>query len=99
MRINLALFELGRRDDDLSRLLKALTNEFAAEYAMDERSGWMYMFSSSISTREIFAETLASKGWKISAYSLPPAFDDKTYSWGYVIADDCDRLVQWKLAN
>ena len=99
MRINLALAAPGGRDDGLSKFLSALAHEFAAEYAMDERSGWLYMFSSSISTREIVAETLASKGWRISAYALPPATDGKSYSWGYVIADDCDRLVQWKLAN
>ena len=99
MRVNLATAAPGGRDDVLSRFLGALAREFALEYALEDRASWLYMFSPEQPTREIFADTLARKGWRISAYTLPPAPDGRSYSWGYAFEEDCDRLIQWKLSN
>jgi hypothetical protein len=44
------------------------------------------------------AQVLRDKGWKVEAYHTP-FVGDRCQSYGYVVADDCEHFVAWRLSQ
>ena len=99
MRINLALDSLLRTNEAGKKLVIDLAREFGEEYDIDEHSARGRFFcNANPEVRRFVADYLGSQGWAIEPYDVPKV-DDKIYSFGYVIDESCDRMVQWKLTN
>ena len=44
------------------------------------------------------AEFLKRQGWRVESYTTPSVETNRSSpSWGYVVADDCERLLTWRL--
>jgi hypothetical protein len=100
MRINLARSnKIGKRDPVLTKLLDDLARDFADEYAMEQKSGLLYLFSPENNTREIVVGCLREKGWDILNYSLPASASGEILSWGYILEDFGDKFLKWKEDN
>ena len=80
-----------------SRLLKHWCGLLSAEYMVGESDAMSWMYDQN--TRSFVVEFLQSQGWKVTQYTTPPLSPDKVISYGFVVADDCEQFVAWKLAN
>jgi hypothetical protein len=69
----------------------------AEEYlvSVSHASHWMF----SVENLEFVTEFLQSQGWKIHSYTTPAISMERVISYGFVVADDCDRFVVWRLAQ
>ena len=99
MRINLAFRNRLRTDESVKKLVADLAREFGNEYDIEEDIARVRFFcNNDLKVREFVAHYLVTQGWAIQTYDVPKV-DDKIYSYGYVIDESCDRMVQWKLTN
>ena len=96
MRINLRLL---RQPENVRNFLQHLNRLFAEEYQITEDKAWRYFSHPDKDIREPVVEYLQASGWKISNYELPKFGDSGSASYGYLIADDCEKLLMWTLAN
>ena len=96
MRINLRTLQQPSTYRDFMQHLNRL---FANEYQISEDKSWRYFSHPDKDIREPVVEYLKEQGWKITNYELPKFGDTGSASYGYVIADDCEKLLVWTLAN
>lgn len=94
MRINLHGEATPRPPHSL--LLKWATM-LAEEYCVEVRHAHCWM--STDTGRQFVAKFLQDKGWKIHTYTTPTINSDTVLSYGFVVDDDCEHLVAWKLSN
>ena len=95
MRINLKKI---RNEKKILEFMKHLNKLFAEEYQITEAEAWVYCCHPDKNIRKPIVEYLQASGWKITDYELPK-FDTGRASYGYLIADDCEKLLVWTLAN
>jgi hypothetical protein len=105
MRINLRIM---RQKEDVRNFMQHLNKLFAEEYLITEEKAWKYFANSEKEAREPVIEYLQSQGWGISGYELPKIggggppmamTDVGSASYGYVINDNCEKLITWLLTN
>jgi hypothetical protein len=94
MRINMNVFSASEKPP-LS-LIQLWCHMLASEYLVEPKMAARWVHNTD--SRSFVVEFLQSKGWKVHAYTTP-ALEQNSQppSHGYVIADDCDQLVHWKL--
>lgn len=88
---------MGAKPRAPRQLIEHWMSLLAAEYHVEESdaASWFY----GRQTRSFAVEYLQSQGWKIEEYTTPPVGNDKVISQGFILADDCDQLVEWKLSQ
>ncbi len=96
MRVNMSLAAKPRPP---SILLKHWCSLLSEEYLVEESDAMSWVYNSH--TRSFVVDFLQSRGWKVEGYTTPPLNSDshKVISQGFVIADDCDELIKWKLTQ
>ena len=94
MRINMnAIYASEKAPRSLLDLwCQMLASEYLVEHKYAAR--WLYNADS----RPFVVEFLQSKGWQVQSYTTP-VVDQHNHppSHGFLIADDCDQLVSFKL--
>jgi hypothetical protein len=95
MRINMKMAYAAERPPE--GLLHAWTQMLASEYNVksDEASYWLFEPQS----RQFVLEFLQSRGWKVTAYTTPAVRQGSMISEGFILADDCDQYVTWRLSQ
>ena len=78
-------------------LIDAWLTMLAEEYHVDESDAGSWLYNKI--TRPFVVEFLQSKGWKVEEYTAPPVSGGKVISEGYVISDDCEQFVAWRLSQ
>lgn len=64
----------------------------ASEFLVEEKKAGNWLFDQNC--QKFVAKFLRSQGWKVRAYASP----DRG-SHGFLIADDCENFVAWRLAQ
>jgi len=77
-------------------LLDLWCHMLASEYLVEPKYAIRWLHN--VDSRPFVVEFLQSKGWQVQSYTTP-VIEQNLYppSHGFVIADDCDQLVRWKL--
>lgn len=96
MRINIRTI---RQTENVRNFMQHLNKLFAEEYQISDEKAWKYFSHPDMNIREPVIEYLQSQGWKISGYELPQIDGIGSASYGYLIADDCEKLLVWALTN
>lgn len=93
MRINLHLEATPRPPRNLLHKWAAM---LAEEYCVEVRraNSWIHQDEG----REFVVKFLQEKGWKVTTYTTPEV-GGYHVSYGFVVADDCEHLVAWKLSE
>lgn len=94
MRINLYLDANPKPPRDLIQLWARM---LADEYCVDIKYAHSWIYTSD--SREFVVEFLQSQGWRLQAYTTPMVSMERVVSYGFVIADDCEKFVAWKLSQ
>lgn len=71
-------------------LLTLWCHMLASEFPNHAHIASRWVYDPSPSCRAYVVEFLQKRGWQVTAY-------ESSLTHGYVIADDCDQLVHWKL--
>lgn len=105
MRINLALHTRRFTNTTAQKFLHLMVKEFCQEYQIGNAKDVIrQIFLKNRELNELVADCLRHKGWQIEYYELPtPVYESnhevRCLSWGYVINDQCEQWVAWRLAN
>ncbi len=94
LRINLHLEATPKPPQQLIQLW---TRMLAEEYCVDMRHAGSWMHTPDC--RGFVAEFLQSQGWRVQAYTTPMVSMERVVSHGFVVADDCEKFVAWKLSQ
>ena len=89
MRINLA-----SRSNPHKRMLQHWAFLLADEYQVNPAQAEKWI----ISDPKFVAEFMQSKTWKVQDYATPLIYES-SISFGYVIDDECDQFIVWKLSQ
>lgn len=95
MRINMNAMNASERPPH--NLMNLWCHMLASEYLVEPKMAIRWLHN--VDSRAFVVEFLQSKGWKVSAY-ITPAIEHGSLppSHGFVITDDCDQLITWKLS-
>ena len=94
MRINMNVMLASEKPP--RSLLDLWCHMLASEYLVEPKvaNRWLHNRDS----RAFVVEFLQSTGWRVHSYTTPDIDGNvQPPSHGFVIADDCDQLVRWKL--
>jgi len=105
MRINLALHIQRFTNTTDQKLLHLMVDDFCQEYQIGNAKDVIrQIFLKNLEFNEIVADCLRRKAWQIEYYELPTPLCEghhevRCLRWGYVINDQCEQWVAWRLAN
>ena len=94
MRINLHIMAEPRPPKGL---FNSWTKVLSEEYNIKQEDAWRWF--TTFEGREFIAACLRSQGWRITTYETPRDDTGLMISYGFVVADDCEQFVAWKLAE
>jgi hypothetical protein len=72
-------------------------NMLAQEYCVDLKHARSWVAGSE--SRSFVVEFLQSHCWKVEAYTTPHVGLERVVSYGYVVSDDCEQFVAWRLSQ